>query len=146
MSRISAAKNNLVTPGAYMANSSVREADKMARIPKTGEIYAEYARRCKNAGAMDFDDLLLLTNLLFRDHPEILEKYQQAFQYILVDEYQDTNFSQYMIVKKLAEPHQNICVVGDDAQSIYAFRGARIENILNFRIQLKLTQWQRLTC
>ncbi len=133
MSRISAAKNNLVTPGAYMANSSVREADKMARIPKTGEIYAEYARRCKNAGAMDFDDLLLLTNLLFRDHPEILEKYQQAFQYILVDEYQDTNFSQYMIVKKLAEPHQNICVVGDDAQSIYAFRGARIENILNFK-------------
>ena len=133
LNRISTAKNNLVTPVAYHQNALQREADQAARIPRTSEIYLEYTKRCKNAGAMDFDDLLLLTNILFRNNPEILAKYQQMFKYILVDEYQDTNFSQYLIVKRLAETHHNICVVGDDAQSIYSFRGARIENILNFK-------------
>ena len=133
LNRISTAKNNLITPVAYHQNPQMREADQAARIPRTGEIYLEYSKRCKNAGAMDFDDLLLITNILFKNHPEILSKYQQLFKYILVDEYQDTNFSQYLIVKRLAELHHNICVVGDDAQSIYSFRGARIENILNFK-------------
>ncbi len=133
LGRISAAKNNLITAVAYHQNALQRESDQAARIPKTAEIYLEYVKRCKNAGAMDFDDLLLMTNILFKNHPEILAKYQQMFRYILVDEYQDTNFSQYLIVKRLAEKHQNICVVGDDAQSIYSFRGARIENILNFK-------------
>lgn len=131
--RISAAKNNLITPVAYQQNSQIREADQAARLPRLAEVYKEYARRCKNAGAMDFDDLLLQTNLLFKNHEDILKKYQERFKYILVDEYQDTNFSQYLIVKKLAQDHENICVVGDDAQSIYSFRGAKIENILNFR-------------
>lgn len=133
LGRISAAKNNLITSVAYNQDPLLKESDQGARIPRTGEIYLEYARRCKNAGAMDFDDLLLITNILFRNHPEILQKYQEMFRYILVDEYQDTNFSQYLIVKRLAEIHHNICVVGDDAQSIYSFRGARIENILNFK-------------
>lgn len=131
--KISSAKNNLITPQAYLQNTQLREADKASRMPFLGEIYREYALRCKSAGAMDFDDLLLKTNVLFRDHPEVLQKYQERFKYILVDEYQDTNFSQYLIVKKLAENHHNLCVVGDDAQSIYSFRGAKIENILNFR-------------
>jgi DNA helicase II / ATP-dependent DNA helicase PcrA len=133
LNRISTAKNNLVTPGAYLQNLQFKEADQAARIPRMGEIYMEYSRRCKTTGVMDFDDLLLITNILFRNHPEVLKKYQNIFQYILVDEYQDTNFSQYLIVKRLAELHHNICVVGDDAQSIYSFRGARIENILNFK-------------
>ena len=133
MGRISAAKNNLVLPSGYKQNETIRETDQAARIPKTGEIYEEYVRRCKNAGAMDFDDLLLMTNVLFKKFPDTLLKYQQLFRYILVDEYQDTNFSQYLIVKKLAELHHNLSVVGDDAQSIYSFRGARIENILNFK-------------
>jgi len=133
LNRISTAKNNLMTPVAYHQNALQREADQSARIPRTSEIYLEYTKRCKNAGAMDFDDLLLITNILFKNHPEVLAKYQHMFRYILVDEYQDTNFSQYLIVKRLAEAHQNICVVGDDAQSIYSFRGARIENILNFK-------------
>ena len=133
LNRISTAKNNLVTSVAYHQNSQQREADQAARIPRTAEIYLEYTKRCKSAGAMDFDDLLLITNILFKNFPEILEKYQRIFRYILVDEYQDTNFSQYLIVKRLAELHKNICVVGDDAQSIYSFRGARIENILNFK-------------
>ena len=133
LNRISNAKNNLVTPVAYHQNVQQREADHAARIPRTGEIYLEYSKRCKNAGAMDFDDLLLITNVLFKNNPDILAKYQRIFRYILVDEYQDTNFSQYLIVKRLAENHHNICVVGDDAQSIYSFRGARIENILNFK-------------
>jgi DNA helicase II / ATP-dependent DNA helicase PcrA len=133
LGKISTAKNNLVTPIAYNQNPQLKESDQAARIPRTGEIYLEYARRCKNSGVMDFDDLLLITNLMFRNHPEILKKYQDMFHYILVDEYQDTNFSQYLIVKRLAEIHHNICVVGDDAQSIYSFRGARIENILNFK-------------
>ncbi|KOH45614.1 ATP-dependent helicase [Sunxiuqinia dokdonensis] len=132
-SRISAAKNSLITPAAYATNAQVREYDMSIRMPRIAEIYKEYARRCFLAGAMDFDDLLLKTNILFRDNKAILQKYQQQFDYILVDEYQDTNFAQYLIVKNLAATHQNLCVVGDDAQSIYSFRGARIENILNFQ-------------
>lgn len=132
-SRISAAKNNLVTPDVYLSKGEFQVRDQIARKPRLGEIYDRYVKRCKHFGAMDFDDLLLQTNLLFRDHPDILDKYREAFDYILVDEYQDTNYSQYLIVKKLSEMHRNICVVGDDAQSIYSFRGARIENILNFK-------------
>lgn len=133
LSRISAAKNNLITAVNYAKNTAVREYDQSIRMPKIAEIYKEYSRRCKVAGAMDFDDLLMNTNLLLHKHPHVLKKYQDKFKFILVDEYQDTNFSQYLIVKKLAEIHKNLCVVGDDAQSIYSFRGARIENILNFR-------------
>ena len=132
-SRISMAKNNLITPAVYAQQTEIRQIDKNMRMPAIADIYKEYAKRCFISGAMDFDDLLLKTNLLFRDHTEILEKYQNKFNYILVDEYQDTNFAQYLIVKKLAAKHRNICVVGDDAQSIYSFRGARIENILNFK-------------
>ena len=132
-SRISMAKNNLITPAVYAQQPEIRLTDKNMRMPAIAEIYKEYAKRCFLSGAMDFDDLLLKTNLLFRDHPEVLEKYQNKFNYILVDEYQDTNFAQYLIINKLAAIHNNICVVGDDAQSIYSFRGARIENILNFR-------------
>lgn len=131
--RISSAKNNLITPLAYYNNEKIREKDRAARRPLLGDIYKTYASRCKKAGAMDFDDLLLNTNILFRDFAEVLTKYQNQFRYILVDEYQDTNYSQYLIVKKLAEQNKNVCVVGDDAQSIYSFRGALIENILNFR-------------
>jgi DNA helicase II / ATP-dependent DNA helicase PcrA len=131
--RISHAKNNLITPQAYSSSPHLTEADKLAKRPLTFEIYAQYVTRCYKAGVMDFDDLLLVTNILFRDFPEILQKYQKMFQYILVDEYQDTNYAQYLIIKKLAQQHRNICVVGDDAQSIYSFRGAKIENILNFR-------------
>jgi DNA helicase II / ATP-dependent DNA helicase PcrA len=131
--RISMAKNNLITPMLYAENSEIRNADKAMRMPAILEIYKEYVKRCRLSGAMDFDDLLLITNILFRDYPDILSKYQQRFDYILVDEYQDTNYAQYLIVKKLAAVHRNLCVVGDDAQSIYSFRGARIENILNFQ-------------
>nr|WP_321355064.1 UvrD-helicase domain-containing protein [uncultured Draconibacterium sp.] len=132
-SRISMAKNNLITPNAYENSAEIRTADKSMRMPQIAQIYKEYAKRCLLSGAMDFDDLLLKTNILFRDHPEVLQKYQERFGYVMVDEYQDTNYSQYLIVKKLAAAHKNICVVGDDAQSIYSFRGARIENILNFK-------------
>lgn len=132
-SRISAAKNNLVTSEVYAKLPEIAEYDQSIKMPLISNIYKEYAKRCFLAGAMDFDDLLMKTNVLFRSHPEILEKYQRIFDYILVDEYQDTNHSQYMIIKKLAARHNNICVVGDDAQSIYSFRGARIENILNFQ-------------
>ncbi len=131
--RISYAKNNLITPDVYNNSGEIKARDMATRKPELGEIYHRYVRRCKKNGAMDFDDLLLQTNLLFRDHPAILDKYRHAFDFILVDEYQDTNYSQYMILKQLAALHKNICVVGDDAQSIYSFRGARIENILNFR-------------
>ncbi len=131
--RISAAKNNLVTPDVYLSKGEFQMRDQIARKPRLGEIYDRYVKRCKHFGAMDFDDLLLQTNLLFRDHPAVLDKYREAFDFILVDEYQDTNYSQYLIIKKLSEMHRNICVVGDDAQSIYSFRGARIENILNFK-------------
>jgi|LSQX01.3.fsa_nt_gb DNA helicase-2/ATP-dependent DNA helicase PcrA len=132
-SRISMAKNNLITPDYYAQNTEIRQTDKSMRMPYISEIYKEYVKRCRLSGTMDFDDLLLKTNLLFRDYPEVLDKYRQRFNYILVDEYQDTNFSQYLIIKKLAAVHQNLCVVGDDAQSIYSFRGARIENILSFQ-------------
>ncbi len=131
--RISAAKNNLVSPEAYQGNEEIQLEDKQTRRPEIGRIYQSYANRCQKAGAMDFDDLLYYTNVLLRDFPDVLHYYQQKFQYILVDEYQDTNYAQYLIVKKLAAAYQNICVVGDDAQSIYSFRGANIQNILNFR-------------
>jgi DNA helicase II / ATP-dependent DNA helicase PcrA len=131
--RISMAKNNLITPNNYANNAEIREIDKSMRMPAINEIYKEYTKRSFLSGAMDFDDLLLKTNLLFRDKPEILEKYQTRFDYVLVDEYQDTNYAQYLIVNKLSALHKNICVVGDDAQSIYSFRGAKIENILNFK-------------
>ncbi len=131
--RISYAKNNLVTYAAYAANPQLRQSDAAAKRFEMSRIYETYTKRCFKAGAMDFDDLLLNINILFRDKPEILKKYQERFRYILVDEYQDTNLSQYIILKKLAESHNNICVVGDDAQSIYSFRGAKIENILNFK-------------
>jgi len=131
--RISSSKNNLVTARAYVTNDQIMKIDAMNRKPKIADIYKLYALRCKKADAMDFDDLLLNTNILFRDFPEVLKKYQDSFRYILVDEYQDTNYAQYLIVKKLAAHHKNVCVVGDDAQSIYSFRGAKIENILNFR-------------
>lgn len=132
-SRISMAKNNLISPGAYAQNAEIREYDRSIQMPRISELYKEYLKRCRLSHTMDFDDLLMMTNLLFRDHPDILERYQQKFDYILVDEYQDTNYSQYLIINKLAEQHHNITVVGDDAQSIYAFRGARIENIFSFR-------------
>jgi DNA helicase-2/ATP-dependent DNA helicase PcrA len=132
LSRISSAKNNLISATAYVNNKQIEEEDRMAAKPKMGIIYQEYAKRCFKAGAMDFDDLLFNTNVLLRDYPAVLHKYQHKFKYIMVDEYQDTNFSQYVIVKQLAAAYRNICVVGDDAQSIYAFRGANIQNILNF--------------
>ena len=132
-SRISMAKNNLITPGAYLQNSMLATEDRKLQIPEFGNIYLEYCKRCKANGAMDFDDLLLQTNILFRDHPEVLARYQERFQYVLVDEYQDTNQAQYIIIRRLAQHHSRICVVGDDAQSIYSFRGAKIENILSFQ-------------
>ena len=132
-SRISMAKNNLITPGAYLQNSMLATEDRKLQIPEFGNIYLEYCKRCKANGAMDFDDLLLQTNFLFRDHPEVLARYQERFQYVLVDEYQDTNQAQYIIIRRLAQHHSRICVVGDDAQSIYSFRGAKIENILSFQ-------------
>ena len=139
-SRISFAKNNLITPDAYLGNADLLKADMHSRIPMLSDIYKIYCNRCKQADAMDFDDLLLQTNVLFRNNPDVLRKYQQAFGYILVDEYQDTNFAQYLIVKKLAEQHERICVVGDDAQSIYSFRGANIDNILQFKNSYKTAQ------
>jgi DNA helicase-2/ATP-dependent DNA helicase PcrA len=132
LGRISAAKNNLISAQAYIQNGQITEEDRMSGKPKIGLIYDLYHKRCFRAGAMDFDDLLFNTNILLRDYPDVLNKYQDKFRYIMVDEYQDTNFSQYVIVKQLAAKFQNICVVGDDAQSIYAFRGANIQNILNF--------------
>jgi DNA helicase-2/ATP-dependent DNA helicase PcrA len=131
--RISAFKNSLITVNAYFKNPELQEADAMARRPKTGDIYREYVERCFKAGAMDFDDLLLKTNELLNRFPDVLAKYQDRFRYIMVDEYQDTNHSQYLIVRTLSDKFQNICVVGDDAQSIYGFRGANINNILNFQ-------------
>lgn len=133
LGRISQFKNSLITVKAYYQNADLQEADVMASRPKIGDIYHQYVERCFKAGAMDFDDLLLRTNELLTRFPEVLAKYQQRFKYILVDEYQDTNHSQYLIVRALADRFQNICVVGDDSQSIYAFRGANIQNILNFQ-------------
>ena len=131
--RISSAKNNLISPPAYSNHPELMSDDQLSGKPRLHEVYAAYAKRCFKAGAMDFDDLLYKTNVLFRDHPDVLHKYQHRFNYLLVDEYQDTNYSQYLIVKKLAAVHENLAVVGDDAQSIYAFRGANIQNILNFK-------------
>ncbi len=133
VSRISYAKNCLVTPGAYLANATFGAEDRAAQIPEFGNIYNLYCQRCKRNGAMDFDDLLLQTNILLRDCPDVLARYQELFKYILVDEYQDTNYAQYVIIRRLSQTHSKVCVVGDDAQSIYSFRGAKIENILSFR-------------
>ncbi len=132
LGRISSAKSNLISAEDYNANHELMSQDKMSAKPFIGNIYSMYTARCRRALAMDFDDLLFNMNVLLRDFPDVLLKYQKKFQYILVDEYQDTNYAQYLIVKKLAARHENICVVGDDAQSIYAFRGANIQNILNF--------------
>lgn len=134
-SRISNAKNALVTWKAYEQSTELMQHDIDSKVPLLREIYKRYQSRCQQAGAMDFDDLLLQTNILFRDHPQVLEKYRSFFQFVLVDEYQDTNFAQHLIVQKLSEQHRRICVVGDDAQSIYSFRGANIDNILQFKNQ-----------
>lgn len=133
LGRISSAKNNLISPESYENNPEIMMEDKMSKRPEMARIYKTYAARCFKAGAMDFDDLLYQTNVLLRDFPDVLSYYQQKFRYVLVDEYQDTNYAQYLIVKKLAAVYENICVVGDDAQSIYSFRGANIQNILNFK-------------
>ena len=134
-SRISNAKNALVTWKAYEQSKELMQHDIDSKVPLLREIYKRYQNRCQQAGAMDFDDLLLQTNILFRDHPQVLEKYRSFFQFVLVDEYQDTNFAQHLIVQRLCEQHRRICVVGDDAQSIYSFRGANIDNILQFKNQ-----------
>ena len=133
LSRISMAKNNLVTAEAYRRNPNALQNDASAKKPRICDIYQLYSQKCRQAGVMDFDDILLNMNILLRDNPAALESIAGRFDYIMVDEYQDTNFSQYLILKKLSQWHQNICVVGDDSQSIYAFRGAKIENILNFK-------------
>lgn len=131
--RISSAKNNLISPQEYNKNEAILAEDNTNGRGQLGQIYMTYAQRCYRAGAMDFDDLLFKTNVLLNKYPDVLHKYQHQFKYLMVDEYQDTNFSQYLIVKRLAAVNENICVVGDDAQSIYAFRGANIQNILNFQ-------------
>ena len=131
--RISSLKNNFITVNGYFSNNELVESDNLSRKPETGNIYKEYNERLIKSNSMDFDDLLMKTNELLNNYPEVLAKYQEKFKYILVDEYQDTNNSQYLIVKSLSDKYQNICVVGDDAQSIYSFRGANINNIINFR-------------
>jgi DNA helicase-2/ATP-dependent DNA helicase PcrA len=131
--RISNAKNALVTAKMYGQNKELVQGDINAKVPLIRDIYRLYQSRCYQAGAMDFDDLLLQTNILFRDHPDVLEKYRSHFQYILVDEYQDTNSAQHLIVQQLSEKHRRVCVVGDDAQSIYSFRGANIDNVLQLK-------------
>ena len=133
LSRISMAKNNLYTAAAYRASDKLAASDRIAKKPLIADIYTLYEQKCRQAGVMDFDDILLNMNILLRDHPAALEEIASRFDYLLVDEYQDTNYAQYLILKKLALHHHNVCVVGDDSQSIYAFRGAKIENILNFR-------------
>ena len=133
LSRISMAKNNLVTASAYRRNATAVQNDAAAKKPRICDIYELYSAKCRQAGVMDFDDILLNMNILLRDNPAALESIAGRFRYIMVDEYQDTNFAQYLILKKLSQAHQNLCVVGDDSQSIYAFRGAKIENILNFK-------------
>lgn len=130
--RISSAKNNLISAAEYQKNAQIQAEDFSSGRGRLGEIYQTYTQRCFKAGAMDFDDILFKTNVLLREHPDVLYKYQNKFKYLMVDEYQDTNYAQYLIVKKLAAINENLCVVGDDAQSIYAFRGANIQNILNF--------------
>lgn len=132
-SRISMMKNALIMPSHYESNRQLLDEDARLKRPLTAEIYKTYCHRCKIAGAMDFDDLLVYTNILLRDNPDILNKYQERFEYILVDEYQDTNFAQHLIITQLAKNHNHVCVVGDDAQSIYSFRGANISNILDLK-------------
>jgi len=131
--RISSAKNNLLSPEMYALNPEIMQEDRQSRRPEMARIYQAYANRCQKSGAMDFDDLLYFTNILLSEYPDVLSYYQQKFKYIMVDEYQDTNYAQYLIVKKLAAAYENICVVGDDAQSIYSFRGATMENIFQFQ-------------
>ncbi|MCB9191487.1 MAG: UvrD-helicase domain-containing protein [Flavobacteriales bacterium] len=133
LNRISAAKTNLISANEYLKNDELFAEDRMSAKPKLGILYQKYSERLFRSGAMDFDDLLYWTNVLLRDFPDVLNKYQNRFKFVMVDEYQDTNYAQYLIVKRLAAKFENICVVGDDAQSIYAFRGANIQNILNFR-------------
>ncbi len=133
LSRISMAKNNLVTAAAYKRNTNAIQKDTLAKKPRICDVYELYSHKCKQSGVMDFDDILLNMNILLRDNPAALETIAGRFKYIMVDEYQDTNYAQYLILKKLSQFHQNLCVVGDDSQSIYAFRGAKIENILNFK-------------
>lgn len=144
LNRISAAKSNLISAEDYMKSTEIRAQDRQAKKPMVGEIYQIYSERLRRSSAMDFDDLLFNMNVLLRDFPEALYKYQKRFQYIMVDEYQDTNFAQYLILKKLAAQHENICVVGDDAQSIYSFRGANIQNILNFKSDYPSAQTYKL--
>ena len=143
-SRISMMKNALITPAYYERDKRLREEDERSNRPLTSDIYKTYCHLCKIAGAMDFDDLLVYTNILLRDNPDVLEKYQQRFDYILVDEYQDTNFAQHLIMTQLAKAHNRICVVGDDAQSIYSFRGANISNILDLKKSFPLLQTFKL--
>ena len=151
LTAISTAKNDLITPKDYPETQYYIERDKRDGRSKISAIYSEYCTRCKRANAMDFDDLLLYTNILFSNNPDILAKYQKHFTYTLVDEYQDTNHSQYAIIRQLVAGNRNICVVGDDSQSIYSFRGARIENILRFdkdypeAVKIKLEQNYRST-
>ena len=144
LSRIGMAKNHLITPEAYLGDGSLMERDLRSKMPKVGEIYSLYAHRCLVANAVDFDDMLLFTYMLFYKHPDVCDKYAERFQYILVDEYQDTNYAQQSIVSLLTRNNANICVVGDDAQSIYAFRGANIDNILNFQNIYKGTRLFKL--
>jgi DNA helicase-2/ATP-dependent DNA helicase PcrA len=143
-SRISGAKNNLIDAEGYFNHSEIQAEDKLSGKPLIGQIFKSYENRCFRSGAMDFDDLLYKMNVLLRDNPDLLIKYQHRFQYIMVDEYQDTNYAQYLIIKQLAAAHENVCVVGDDAQSIYGFRGASIQNILNFRKDYPDTQTYKL--
>ena len=142
--QISNAKNNLITPGMYSANKELLTYDARSKRPLLHIIYRNYWNRCFQAGAMDFDDLLVYTNILFRDHPDVLEFYQQYFSYVLVDEYQDTNRAQHLIVEQLAAKHGHLCVVGDDAQSIYSFRGANIHNILDMQHKIPDTKLFKL--
>ncbi len=142
--RISLAKNNLITANAYAADEAFALEDRDRKQPALAAIYNEYARRCKHNGAMDFDDMLLNINILFKDHSDVLERWQKRFDYILVDEYQDTNYAQYIIIRRLAQHHSQVCVVGDDSQSIYSFRGAKIENILRFKSDFPAAQTFKL--
>ena len=130
---ISMAKNSLIMPADYRKSHRLLERDRAQNMGDLCNIYEEYMQRCKKSNAMDFDDMLIYTWKLFKEHPDIAQKYQEKFQYILVDEYQDTNYAQHQIVLQLTGNHQHVCVVGDDAQSIYSFRGAKIDNILNFQ-------------
>lgn len=142
--QISRAKNGLITPKMYANNREIMEYDRISKRPMLAEIYKKYQSRLRTSNSMDFDDLLMYTNILLRDNPEVLENYRNRLQYILVDEYQDTNYAQHLIVKQLGEAHNRVCVVGDDAQSIYSFRGANIDNILNFKNTFPNTQTFKL--